>query len=80
MGQIEVYEILKKERLTGNEAFFCVREVAKLLTEEGFENNNYDMARKSLMKLSLSGYLEVKMSGRFSDWKRLYRLKSKYVK
>lgn len=79
MGQIEVYEFLKTERRSGNNDFFCVREVLQMMTERGQKNGGYDVVRRSLMRLSLSGYLDVKMSGKVTDWKRLYRLRNKYI-
>lgn len=79
MGQIEVYELLKNLRTCKDERFFCVREVENLLKEKGFSNGVLKNTRRSLMRLSLSGYLEVKMSGKVTDWKRLYRIKEEYV-
>ena len=79
MGQIEVYELLKKERLTGNDVYFAPADVKKLLKENGYTNGCLEGVWKDLLKLSDSGYLEFKMSGKFSDWKRLYRIKDKYV-
>jgi hypothetical protein len=80
MGQIEVYELLKNERLTGNETYFSPCDVKKLLRANGFSNGCLDGAWKDLIKLADSGYLEFKMSGKWSDWKRIYRLSEKKLK
>lgn len=79
MGQWEVMNILVRERKTGNDSFLSIKDVEKLLKEAGFKNNNYDIARRSLMRLCISGYLDVKMSGKYSEWYRTYRAKQKYI-
>lgn len=80
MGQIEIYELLKIQRLTGNDEYLCVNQVQKLLKDAGYTNGCLKTAWMSLAKLNDAGYLDSKMSGDYSDWKRLYRLKDKYVK
>ena len=81
MGQIEVFELLKNERKVGNDSFFSVSEVQKLMKEHGYTNGMIEGVRGDLLRLELggNGYLEVKMSGKYYDWKRLYRVKYKYV-
>lgn len=79
MGQIEVYDLLKRERLTGNDRFLSVTEVEKLMKAEGYTNGCIKTVRWNLLRLEESGYLEFKMSGKWSDWKRLYRIKDKYL-
>jgi hypothetical protein len=80
MGQIEVYDLLKNERLSGNDAFFSPGDVKKLLKDNGFSNGCLDGAWKDLIKLADADYLEFKMSGKWSDWKRIYRLSDNQLK
>ena len=79
MGQIEVYEFLKTQRLTKNNAYFSVAEVEKGLQERGFSNGVIHNVRGCLLRLESFGYVEAKMNGKVRDWKRLFRLKAKYV-
>ena len=79
MGQIEVYEWLKKQALTGNTGFFCVNEVMSGLKDDGMSASRVHNVRGSLLKLECHGYLESKMSNKLSNWRRLFRLKIKYV-
>ena len=80
MGQIEVFELLRKVRLCGDDRFFSVNEVEKLMKEDGYTNGSLASVRRSLLILENYDYLEIKMSGEWRDWKRLYRVKDKYVK
>lgn len=80
MGQIEVYEYLKQQRLSGNHDFFSVIDVVKALKEQGKTNGMLESVRGSLMMLRRYGYLENKMSGDIRDWKMLFRLKEEYLK
>jgi hypothetical protein len=77
MGQIEVYEILKAKRLANDNRFFSSSEVEKFIKDAGFSVGS---VRRSLNILKHSGYVEVKLNSKFSDWRLLYRLKGKYVK
>ena len=79
MGQIEVYEFLKTELATGNKDFFSVAEVERALKIRGFTNGVLHTVRGSLVRLEYYGYLETKMNGKKSDWKRLFRLKEQYL-
>lgn len=80
MGQIEVYELLKRERDTGNESYFSVSEIEKLMSQNGFKNGMIKSVRCSVLMLYEYDYLESVTSGKWSDWKRLFRVKKVEVK
>jgi hypothetical protein len=80
MGQIEVYNYLKKMRLTGDHKYFSVREVEKGLKQQGYSNGVLDTVRGSLIKLEYWGYVETIMTGEIRNWKRLFRIKEKELK
>ena len=80
MGQIEVYEWLKKQRMTGDDRYWRPKEI-----ERGMHDAGYDQCRRSSLMRNCNmlyqyGYLEIKMTGKFSDWQRMFRVKSQYLK
>jgi len=84
MGQIEVFDWLKNQRMTGVEDFFSPKEVFKGMVQSGIISINspsYVVGSVSvaLAKLEAYGYLEMRVCGRWSDWQRRYRIFEKYV-
>lgn len=77
MGQIEVYELLRSRRLTGDDTWFSVSDVEKLMREAGYTNGCIKNVRASLLTLYEYKYLDSKMVTQWSDWKRLFRLAEK---
>ena len=75
MGQIEVYNYLKNKRLSGDVSYFSVAEIEKGLREKGYGNGTVQTVRGSLVKLEYWGYVETVMTGKFRNWKRLFRIK-----
>jgi len=61
----------------GDEGYFSCSDVEKGLRDKGFTNGVIESVRRSLVKLEFWGDVEIKMSGKFRDWKRLYRLSEK---
>jgi len=80
MGQIEVFEFLKTQRLSGNEDYFSIEEIKKGIPIDNGSSNSYRNVRSSLIRLERHGYLETKMTGNWRAWHRLFRLKEKYIK
>lgn len=78
MGQIEVYEFLKNQRLCGCMAFFSCRAVERAFIDSNFSPGVVRGVRGDLLRLELSGYLEAKINPK--RWVRCWRLKVKYVK
>ena len=78
MGQIEVYEFLKAEKLKGNEKFFSASEIYKLMKEQGLEPGHKNALYVALIQLERFEYVDIEMQGSLRDWHRLYRIKSKY--
>jgi hypothetical protein len=79
LGQIEVFELLKRERQTGSEKFYSVSEVEKLMKQNGYTNGCIKTVRSSLLLLYEFEYLDSVTSGKWSDWKRSFRVKDKYL-
>lgn len=79
MGQIEVYNLLHDIRKAGDDAFYTQREIKEKLQAKGMTDGALHGVWGDLRALESSGYLETKMSGRWRDWLRLYRLKAKYI-
>jgi DNA-binding transcriptional ArsR family regulator len=80
LGQVEVYQLLKDMRESGDDRFFSVNEICKLMKNKGYTDGVIEGLRKHLLKLYYAGYLEDKMTNKYSNWKRLFRIKEKYVK
>jgi len=78
MGQIEIYEFLKAQRMGGCEDYFSASEIYKALQDQDLPACNKNNVYVSLIQLERFEYLEVKMNGKFRDWKRLYRIKKIY--
>lgn len=79
MGQIEVYEYLKRMRSSGEEKYFSISEVEKGLRDQGETNGTIQTVRGSLLRLELAGYLETKMKGTYKTWQRGFRIREKYT-
>jgi len=83
MGQIEIYEWLKKQFRTGDVRYFTAKEIEKGLNDDGlteakgFSNGNVKIL---LIKLEAYGYLDTKRKGKLSDYNRTFRVKEKYIK
>jgi len=77
VGQIEIYELLKNKRLSGDDRFFTVPEIKKMLRSEGLVSN----VRTGLQTAQLEsfGYLEAKRISKRSDSWRAFRLKKSYL-
>lgn len=78
MAQIEIYDFLKKQRITKNNDFFSASEIYKLLSEASPEICGQVSIYGGLIQLEAYGYLDVKRQGKLRDWHRAYRLKLKY--
>jgi hypothetical protein len=79
MGQYEVYDFLKTERMAGNDAFFTVREIQRFLRDRGFGVSVIGTVYKNLVALEMTNYLDVQFRGDgFREWKAGFRLKQKY--
>ena len=79
MGQEEIFSFLKNQRLSGNNKFFSAKEVHNALkTVEGCPKVLYNTHRM-LNQLEAYGFLELQMSGKVYEWKRLFRIKEDYL-
>jgi len=78
MAQIEIYNYLLKERLTGCEDYFSVNDIFKALKDEHEHINHLNTVRVGVIQLERFEYVEVKMQGTLRDWHRTFRIKKKY--
>jgi hypothetical protein len=78
LGQIEVYEFLKNERLCGNDCFYTCSKIQKVLREQGLSSGLVQGVRGDLLRLEFTGYLDAKIDA--NGWLRTWRLKLKYAK
>lgn len=79
MGQIEVYEWLKQQRLLGVDDYFSIDDIRQGLKRSYCDNVRYNGVRVAVVKLESSGYLEAKVTGKIRAWFRLFRIKKEYV-
>jgi len=77
MGQQEIMDFLRKQRSSGNDAFFTIHEISKGI--DGSGSCLYHNVRKSLYSLVRSGFVESKAEGDVWEWVRVFRLHKKYV-
>lgn len=78
MGQEEVYFWLRTQREIGINDYFSISDVKNGLKVKGYSNGVIEKVGKHLIRLEGSGFVEIKVSGKVRDWKRLFRLKSEY--
>jgi hypothetical protein len=80
LGQIEVYEWLKKQN---NGKYYTPKEVFKGMVKDGFISENSNKFRNgnisgALALLEAQGYLKVRVSGKsFWDFQRRYAIDKK---
>lgn len=84
MGQVEVYNWLKKMRCSGDESFFYPKEIMKGLKLEGFGDGVVYQTRGDCFRLwqSGNGCLEMHdydLKGS-TNWLKAFRIKKKYCK
>lgn len=75
MGQEEIKEVLIKERKCSNDDYLTVRDIHKALSNMG-TIIRIETLYKNVNKLHKYGTLESESEG---DWRRRYRIKSKYL-
>lgn len=80
MAQIEIFNFLKTQRLTGCEDYFSVSQIYTALKDEHEQINHINCVRIGVIQLERFDYVEVKMQGSLRDWNRTFRLKEKYCK
>jgi hypothetical protein len=80
MGQIEIYEHLRKKRLQGVNSYFTARQVQLELSEQGLSKGALWNVLSDLLSLEKHRYLEAEVQGPVGHWVRAFRLKDKYIK
>jgi hypothetical protein len=78
MGQLEVYNLLKKLGKTGEHKFFKVSEIKRRLKKEGHCNGAIDRCHEKVLQLWAKGYLHFKGKS-ILDRNKKFKLKAKYL-
>lgn len=76
MGQQEIIEYLRGKRVTGDDSFFTIHEIAKGCNGGSV---HYAAVRKSLYSLVRMRIVESKAEGDLFEWVRTFRLADKYI-
>jgi len=79
MGQIEVYEFLKDRRKAGDDSFISIPKMCKEIQAYKLNKQNPRGLRTAVVTLEAYGYLDVMREGKHSDFRRVFRLKDKYL-
>ena len=78
MGQIEIFETLRDRRASGDDSFFTIKQIRKMLRDQKkIENCNTGIQSA---QLEAFGYLEAKRITKRSDHWRAFRVKFEYMK
>ena len=80
MGQIEVFQFLKDMRLSGDDSFFAIPQIADQIKDHKLYNQNPRGVSPAIITLEAYGYLDIEKPNKKSNYKRLFRLKDKYLK
>ena len=78
MGQIEVYNWLAKAAKTSNR-YYSIREITEGLKLDGLSNGSLTGVPQDLVRLTLSGYTDSETIGNIVSFKRVFKLKDKYL-
>ena len=81
MGQVEILEYLRKERIKGNDGFISAMKIKNDLSKSG---ENPQHTHTKLLKLYNYGYLEIDVQQvvKGKPWMghhKKYRIKKKYI-
>jgi len=79
MGQVEVYNFLKDRRKAGDDSFVSIPNMLKEIKTYKLNNQNPRGLRSAVVTLEAYGYLDVMKQGKLSDFRRVFRLKKKYI-
>ncbi len=77
MGQIEVYEFLKRQRQQGDDRYYSIRDCVRMMNRMGY-SESFESVRKAFLMLEKYGYCDYKLPS-FNGWNTRFRLKDKYL-
>jgi len=80
MGQIEVYQFLKDRRMAGDDSFLSVSNLSTDIKSHRLNSLNPRGIRSAVCTLEAYGYLDIKKPNKRSKFRRMFRLKKKYLK
>jgi len=82
MGQSEIFEFLKTERLSGNEEFMSITWITKRMSELDAYSTKGKLDRncvgRQINRMYAHGFLEIRVNP--TSWRRYFRIKVKYLK
>jgi hypothetical protein len=82
MSQDDVYICLKNKRLSGDDSYFSVREIMRMLNGKGIEVS-LNSVSNSLLKLRMFGFVDMRMDAKKQNRVTypftVYRLKKEYL-
>ncbi len=83
MAQSDIYDLLKRKRLSGDWKYYSAEEIRKMLLAEGKDINRNSL-NNNLMSLRIFGFLDLKLcAGRKSNRAKFtynaYRLKKDII-
>jgi hypothetical protein len=61
MGQQEVYELLKNKRLSGDDRYFSIKDIRRMVLDSHSNTNSVETVARSLERLYNWGLLEKKL-------------------
>jgi hypothetical protein len=61
MGQQEVYELLKNKRLSGDDRYFSIKDIRRMVLDSHSNTNSVETVARSLDRLYHWGLLEKKL-------------------
>lgn len=81
MGQVEVFDFLKRQRMSGELRYWRVKEIAEGMKASGLYNGcACSNVWAPVAALEAWGYLEVKKEGDLREFYRVVRLKVRYCR
>lgn len=77
MGQIEIFEILRDKRASGDDRYFTVPQIRRLLREKKLVENSATGLQTA--QLESFGYFEAKRVSKKSDHWRSFRVSLEHI-
>ena len=77
MGQIEIFDLLRDKRASGDEEYFTVKQIKKMLSEAGKPSNSSVGIQAA--QLEAFDYLEAVRVHKKNDHWRAFRVKKSHI-
>lgn len=63
MAQSDIYDLLKNRRLCGDDSYYSVRDIQRMLNGKGISVGN-DSVNNNVLKLRVFGFLDMRLDGK----------------